>query len=160
MKFKMSSPATALIVAMIAFSGALIGSAWAQYTAFVVEDRRAKSELLLELMRSGDRVATLEKLDILAASGLLGDDDENLIRAVTSAPDIAFRIREVPIPTPCVDRAEIPPALPQMDTVPANAGAASGVLASRALELKAQNIELRGLLEGCLTEPTANSLAP
>lgn len=145
-KYRRINAATAsLIGAALAFLGVVATSALAQWGAAKLEDRRARTELVLELMRTNNREETLQKLHILNASGLLPDEDGRLIRAVTEAPELAFRIQEVmiPIPVRCADPADIPAELPPRGRLSDNASEAVAAVGARALELKAQNELMR-----------------
>lgn len=127
-------------------------SGLAQWGAAKLEDRRARTEIVLELMRANDREETLEKLRILNASGLLPDEDGRLIGAITKAPKVAFRIERVKIPVAvrCARAEDIPSELPPLGERPEDTGQAVRKLAIRALELQNQNDLMRATLLACI----------
>lgn len=148
---KIDAGAATLIGAALAFLGAVAGTALAQWGAAKLEDRRARTEIVLEMMRSNDREQMVRKLQILTTSGLLPDEDGRLRQAISQAPVTAFKFQEVKVPVlvRCFDPAKIPAELPPIGKIPEEAGRALNVAVARALELKNQNETMRRVLHAC-----------
>lgn len=158
---RISAGTASLIGAFVAFAGVIAASSLAQIGAARLEDRRARTEIVLEIMRTSNREGTLEKLHILSASGLLDDEGEELIQAVTEADELAFRIVEVPLAyaVQCVDPDDIPPDLPPLNNLANDANAALAQALVRAHELKLQNDRFRGILNACISAIPAEESA-
>jgi hypothetical protein len=148
---KIDTATATLAVGTLAFLGTVTGTALAQWNAAKLEDRRARTEIVVEMMRSNNRDQMREKLQILTASGLLPDDNGRLQQAIGQAPVTAFKYQEVDIPilARCIKPSEIPPELPPIGKMPNDARRALLLTFARALELKAQNETMRAVLHAC-----------
>jgi len=124
---KISSANATLVAAALALVGVVASTALVQWESAKLEDRRARTEIVLEMMRSNDQKQMLQKLQILVASGLLPDEDRTLRHAVTQAPVNTFQV-QVPVAVQPIKPSDIPtPPLP-LGPRPSNLAAAADVL--------------------------------
>jgi hypothetical protein len=147
---RISSGTATLIGAGMAFVGVVVGTGLAQWGAAKLEDRRARTEIVVEMMRSNDREQMLKKLQILNDSGLLPDEDGRLRQAVGGAPVAAFESVEVkvPIAVRCIDPKDIPPELARPE-ISKDARRAALQVTAHAIRLRSQNEMLRAMLIAC-----------
>jgi hypothetical protein len=141
------SPTTVtLIVGTLAFIGVVAAPGIAQWGAATLEDRRARTEIVLEMMRSNDREQMLQKLQVLVASGLLPDDDGRLRQAVAKAPVTAFEVVEVPVATHPLKPEDMPTPPAPLGPRPQTLSAAADALLSKECEWVAFGLKADPLL--------------
>jgi len=143
---KISSATATLIGAALAFVGAVAGIGLAQWGAAKLEDRRDRTEIVLEMMRANDQEQMLRKLQVLVASGLLPDDDGRLGQAVAKAPVTAFGVAEVPVATRPLKPEDVPTPPAPLGPRPKGISASADTLLSKVCEWVAFGLKADPLL--------------
>lgn len=135
-----------LIAGILAFCGIIVS----QWHLGILEDKRGRTEIVLEMMRADDQQGVIEKLRILEASGLMEGGSAELIEAISLAPPAAFGTVRVPTPVPCIEADQISDEVPPIgEKLSDDRDEAVRQLAANALKLRAQNKELRAVLTAC-----------
>jgi hypothetical protein len=106
---KISAANATVVSATIALIGAISASALAQWSSIELENRRAKTEIVIELMKSNNKADMIEKIKILSATGLLFDENGVLLRAIEQAPSRTFAPIVTPVFAPCPRPEDVRP---------------------------------------------------
>jgi len=141
-----------LIAAFIGLVGTLSASVLAQWGNTVLEDKRNRAEILLDIIKTSDKKEALQKLRILKEAGLFPDKDGKLEGAIDGTDPLVFKADQVDIPIaiPCIDARDIPAKMPKIGhQLNGDAVHDTSVLAQRILKLTSENEKMRALLAGC-----------